>query len=105
MDDGPKRMLTVRKEFGSNWSHLRVNDVRKGFRRLAATGLTWWIFAFYAFGQSQRIEIKVDVSSVVGQIRPLHGVNGGPLHSGDTLDLSDGHRQLQVPLTRLQDCH
>jgi len=35
----------------------------------------------------------------------LHGVNGGTLHSGDTLDLSDAHRQLQVPLTRLHDCH
>ena len=105
MDDGPKRMLTNRKEFHSNWPHARVDDVRKGFWRAAATGLAWWIFAFCAFGQSQKIEIKVDVSSVVGQIRALHGVNGGPLHSGDTLDLSDAHRQLQVPLTRLHDCH
>lgn len=105
MDDGPKRMLTDRKDCRSNWRHLRVNDVRKGFRRLAAIGLTWWVFAFCAFAQSQKIEINVDVSSVVGQIRPLHGVNGGTLHSGDTLDLSDAHRQLQVPLTRLHDCH
>jgi len=50
-------------------------------------------------------EVTVECSRVEGAIRPLHGVNVGPLHAGDTVDLSDRYRELGVPLTRLHDCH
>jgi len=68
MDDGPKRMLTNRKESRSNWPPVWVDQVRKAFWRATTTGLAWSIFSFCAFGQSQKIEFNVDVSSVVGQI-------------------------------------
>ncbi|HOW64939.1 MAG TPA: hypothetical protein P5186_20135 [Candidatus Paceibacterota bacterium] len=48
-------------------------------------------------------ELRVDFSQVRGTIRPLHGVNMGPLCYRGTVDLSDYHRELGVPLTRLHD--
>jgi xylan 1,4-beta-xylosidase len=50
-------------------------------------------------------EIVVDCAKIDGVIRPLHGVNSGPIHAGEVLDLSDRHREIGVPLTRLHDCH
>jgi hypothetical protein len=38
-------------------------------------------------------------------IRPLHGVNGGPLAAGGLLDLSDRWKEAAFPLARLHDCH
>jgi len=40
-----------------------------------------------------------------GVIRPLHGINKGPLASGGLVDVSDAHRALGIPWTRLHDCH
>ncbi len=45
----------------------------------------------------------VDFSRQVGVIRPLHGVNGGPLCYRGMVDLRDYHRQLRLPSTRLHD--
>ena len=98
-------MLNVRCEFHRICLHKQVGDLRKGLPAVAAICLAWWVSMSCGFAQPQEIAIKVDASSVVGRIRPLHGVNGGPLHSGETLDLSDAHRQLGLPLTRLHDCH
>lgn len=50
-------------------------------------------------------ELTVDAAGASGGFRPLHGVNSGPMHAGDTIDLSARHRELGVPLTRLHDCH
>jgi hypothetical protein len=50
-------------------------------------------------------ELTVDCSQVVGEIRPLHGVNCGPLDQGEMVDLSAFHRELALPYTRLHDCH
>ena len=50
-------------------------------------------------------ELVIDNANPVGNLRPLHGVNDGPLHAGDTLDLSAEFRELGIPLTRLHDCH
>jgi len=49
-------------------------------------------------------EWEIDFSRTNGVIRPLHGINGGPLCYRGTVDLSEGHRQLAIPLTRLHDC-
>lgn len=38
-------------------------------------------------------------------IRPLHGVNGGPLAAGGLLDLSARWKEAGFPLARLHDCH
>lgn len=51
------------------------------------------------------VELTIDVSRIVGTIRPLHGVNCGPLTLGGTLDLSEAFREIAPPLVRLHDCH
>src|SRR5688500_13372364 len=50
-------------------------------------------------------EIVVDCSTPVGRIRPLHGVNNGPLDVGGTVDLSQHHNELALPFARLHDVH
>ncbi|MBE0538029.1 MAG: hypothetical protein IH624_20395 [Phycisphaerae bacterium] len=49
-------------------------------------------------------EIVVDATSRIGTIRPLHGVNNGPLNFGEMVDVSAWYRQLDIPLARLHDC-
>jgi hypothetical protein len=48
--------------------------------------------------------IHVDCAQADGVIRPLHGVNGGPLADAETVNLGRQWRQLRVPITRLHDC-
>jgi hypothetical protein len=45
--------------------------------------------------------VEVDFSKPIGTIRPLHGVNCGPIAEGFTLDLSRYFRALQIPYVRL----
>src|SRR6516164_1813927 len=48
--------------------------------------------------------LEVDFGSASGAIRPLNGVNGGPLMMNGWLDLSATYKELAFPLTRLHDC-
>ncbi len=48
-------------------------------------------------------ELAVDFSKTNGLIRPLHGVNLGPLCYRGMVDLSAYHRELRLPLRRLHD--
>jgi xylan 1,4-beta-xylosidase len=50
-------------------------------------------------------KLVVDCARRTGDIRPLHGVNNGPLDGGGLIDLSAHHRQLAIPFTRLHDVH
>ncbi len=47
--------------------------------------------------------VTVDFSRTNGLVRPLHGVNLGPLCYRGVVDLSAYHRELGIPLTRLHD--
>lgn len=58
-----------------------------------------------AMGAAAERELRVDCSKVIGQIRPLHGGNGGPLNDGELTDLSAQMRELGIPFLRLHDCH
>ena len=49
--------------------------------------------------------ITVDFSAAEGELRALHGINKGPLSANGLVDLTDAHRRLRVPSTRLHDCH
>lgn len=51
--------------------------------------------------QASRRVVEVDFSQPSGTIRPLHGVNCGPIAEGFTLDLSRFFRDLQIPYVRL----
>jgi len=46
---------------------------------------------------------SIDFSESYGQIRPLHGVNGGPLSCGSWLDHTPAFEQMEVPGIRLHD--
>lgn len=48
-------------------------------------------------------DVVIDFSRPAGRIRPLHGVNLGPLCYRGMVDLSAYHRELGVPSTRLHD--
>jgi hypothetical protein len=52
-----------------------------------------------------RHDLFVKIDSPAGPIRPLHGLNNGPLDAGGTVDLSDAFRALHVPSVRLHDDH
>ena len=49
--------------------------------------------------------LRVDFARTNGVIRALHGVNKGPLVGGGLIDLTEQHRALAIPFTRLHDCH
>lgn len=50
-------------------------------------------------------ELRIDCAKEIGTIRPLHGINGGPVENQGLIDLSAYHSQIKVPLTRLHDCN
>jgi xylan 1,4-beta-xylosidase len=47
--------------------------------------------------------IKVNFDSAQGQIKPLHGVNNGPVGYGEMVDVSHRYREIGVPYVRLHD--
>lgn len=73
---------------------------------LTAGVALFWISACSGFPAlaEESITLTIDASQRIGVIRPLHGVNGGPLNYGETLDLGARWRELDIPLTRLHDC-
>jgi len=50
------------------------------------------------------IDLRVDCSQELGRIKPLHGVNAGPLCQGEMVDLTAAWREAAIPLARLHDC-
>jgi xylan 1,4-beta-xylosidase len=56
-----------------------------------------------AIGGTAASDLTLDFSRTHGLIRPLHGVNLGPLCYRGMVDLSDYHRALDLPLTRIHD--
>lgn len=49
------------------------------------------------------MKIRVDFNQVLGDIKPVNGVNNGPLCYGETVDLSDHFREAKFPYARLHD--
>jgi xylan 1,4-beta-xylosidase len=47
--------------------------------------------------------VHVDISEPIGVIKPLHGVNNGPLGYGSLVDVSHHYRDLAIPYVRLHD--
>ena len=45
----------------------------------------------------------IDYSSIQGEVRPLHGVNCGPIVCGGIVDLSARFRELAIPIVRTHD--
>lgn len=53
--------------------------------------------------QNKKTVISVDFSKIEEKIKPLHGVNNGPLVLGVNADLDIYHREAGFPYTRLHD--
>ncbi len=54
--------------------------------------------------QADEAILTADFSVAAGRIRPLHGLNKGPLVPGGLFDVVREHRELGVPFARLHDC-
>ena len=50
-------------------------------------------------------ELRVDFARTKGVLRPLQGINRGPLVAGGLIDLTPAQRALNPPSTRLHDAH
>ena len=50
-------------------------------------------------------EIRVDAGRRIGTIRAIHGINGGPICYGGVVDLSQYHKAIGIPLTRIHDAN
>src|SRR5687767_11462799 len=50
------------------------------------------------------LNFTVHVDQTNGTFRALNGINKGPIAAGGTIDLTDKHRELGIPFTRLHDC-
>jgi xylan 1,4-beta-xylosidase len=66
-------------------------------------GMTW--IGAIGMAWAGDVELTIDAAHPNGVVRTLQGVNTGPLHYGDLIDLSDRYREIGVPYTRLHDCH
>lgn len=51
------------------------------------------------------LELHADFARPAGTIRPLHGINKGPLAPGGIIDLTESFRALALPSVRVHDCH
>jgi hypothetical protein len=49
--------------------------------------------------------LTVDFAEARGELRPLHGINKGPLAPNGLVDVTEAQKRLRVPSTRLHDCH
>jgi hypothetical protein len=72
--------------------------------------MRWLCFSVVCIGLSCRCPAEephaiVDFAQPSGTIRPLHGVNGGPVIHGENTDLVAYHRDAGFPHTRLHDAH
>jgi len=65
--------------------------------------LTCAVFA-WQFAQGDEVTLTADFSSHTGTIRPLHGINKGPLAPGGIFDVIEAQKDLRIPFTRLHDC-
>jgi hypothetical protein len=52
---------------------------------------------------AEPVAVHLDFARTNDSLRPLHGVNLGPLCYRGTVDLTEAHRQLRIPFTRLHD--
>ena len=66
-----------------------------------------WLIAVLLISAPLRAEdavLSADFSVHPGAIRPLHGINKGPLAPGGIFDVIQEQKALGIPFTRLHDC-
>lgn len=72
-----------------------------------STSSAWIALACFAASLTARGDetLRIDFARTIGEIRPLHGINCGPVCDGGLVDLTQFYKELRVPLVRLHDCH
>jgi len=72
-------------------------------RILTAVLVASFVLVAPSSSRAQTRSIEVDFSKVVGTIKPLNGVNGGPIVTRGAFDLSSNFRELGITHIRLHD--
>ena len=75
-----------------------TSRILAGIWALLSVGLT-------ALNAEPATQLEADFARSQGVVRPLHGINKGPLVAGGLIDLTPSLRSLGVPQIRLHDCH
>lgn len=77
------------------------------FSRAALVAILTSALALALSAASTRADetLRIDFARPTGEIRPLHGINCGPVCDGGMVDLTEFYKDLRVPLVRLHDCH
>jgi xylan 1,4-beta-xylosidase len=69
----------------------------------------WMLLLAFIFASDTRaespLELRIDFARTNGVLRALHGINRGPKVAGGFIDLTNEHRALGIPFTRLHDAH
>lgn len=71
--------------------------------RIRLTPLLRLVALGFCFRIASAADLRVNCAQPAGSIRPLHGVNNGPLNEGETVDVSRDWSALKIPVTRLHD--
>ncbi len=74
-------------------------------KALTVLPILWVALAQHCLAAEKNIALEVDASKTIGEIRPLHGGNCGPVQFGGLVDLSAYFRDIKLPCSRLHDCH
>lgn len=67
-------------------------------------GAAFAVLLSFETRSAEKVRFEVDFAVTNGTLRPLHGVNKGPIAAGGTIDLTRQHQELGIPFTRLHDC-
>ncbi len=50
-------------------------------------------------------KIEINFNNIIGEMKPLHGINNGPLSRGGSIDTGMFYKKLNPPYARLHDTH
>lgn len=81
-----------------------MHDMAKRCRTLVIPLILMAGLLSFSASRTWGLTVRVDVQRRIGAVRPLHGVNNGPLDFGGLIDLTESYRQIAVPHIRLHDC-
>ncbi len=81
---------------------MSLNAIR--FRGCCRPWLAIVLLASLVGVKGDEVRLGADFSVPTGTIRPLHGINKGPLAPGGIFDVIEAQRELGIPFTRLHDC-
>ncbi len=65
--------------------------------------MTTMVDTMLAANAESPLELRIDFARTNGTLRALHGINRGPRVAGGFIDLTNEHRALGIPFTRLHD--